>query len=280
MKTKLQVTVPGEPDRHYSVDTRAIVGKGPAADVSLDHAGVSQQHFRIKLGANNLDVRIAPGAAPLTYEGRPFAGGELPYGTDFYLARIRFSCLPPGKGTNSRVIPLLIACVVVIGGFTALSMFDQSAIQSVAGADDVEVTLFEEPAPCPQTDREGARRKADSLERAAHAKRERYRYDAHDGLDAGRLFGEASKCYEVAGDPAGKERVDGEGRAWRQRITEEFSAARLRLRTALQNGQLETALSAVVAMRRVLEGEATPYATWLAGKDRQLRTEINKTIKK
>lgn len=275
MKTKLQVTVPGEPDRHYPIDTRAIIGKGPTADVSLDQAvAVSKQHFRIKLGPNDLDVRIAPGAAPLTYEGRPFSGGAIPYGSDFYLDRIRFSCLPPNKGANNRLIPLVLACVLVIGGFIAVDMLGATTGASLA-SDDEEIVLFGEGEACPQTDPAGAARKGQSLELAARAKRERYRYDAHDGLDAGRLFAQASKCYALAGDQPSQERVDQEGQAWRQRVTEEFRAARLRLRTALQNGQLDVALTAVVAMRRVLAGEPHPYMAKLAAQERQLRSDLS-----
>lgn len=276
MKAKLQVTLPGEPDRHFPIDTRAIVGKGPTADVSLDNApGVVKQHFRVKLGADGLDVRLAPGASPLTFEGRPFSGGAVPYGVDFYLDRIRFSCMAPKKEGNSKVVPLAIACGVVVLGFGAMSIFADDSDLAV-DTDEKDVVLFDDSAACPATDPAGAARKGQSLELAARAKRERYRYDAHDGLDAGRLFAQASKCYALGGDPAGQKRVDEEGQAWRQRITEEFRAARLRLRTAMQNNQLEAALGAVTSMRRMLQGEDHPYAKTLLSQERQLKIEIEK----
>ena len=195
MKAKLQVTLPGEADRHFPIDTRAIVGKGPTADVSLDNApGVVKQHFRVKLGPNDLDVRLAPGASPLTFEGRPFSGGAVPYGADFYLDRIRFSCQQPKKEGSSKVVPLAIACGVVILGFAAMSMFGDDSGGLDVDTDEKDVVLFTDSAACPATDPAGAARKGASLELAARAKRERYRYDAHDGLDAGRLFAQASKC--------------------------------------------------------------------------------------
>ena len=58
MKTKLEVSMPGEADRHFPVDTRAVIGKGPTADISLDVPGVIAQHFRVKLGTNDVDVAI------------------------------------------------------------------------------------------------------------------------------------------------------------------------------------------------------------------------------
>jgi hypothetical protein len=274
MKTKLEVTLPGDPDRHFPIDTRAIVGKGPTADVSLDDSpGVVAQHFRIKLGPNDVDVRLAPGARPLTYEGRTFAGGPIPYGADFYLDRIRFSCPKPKAEGSSRTLPLLIACGVVVAGVTALFLVNDGQ-ETTAEENEQEVVLFPEAPPCPQSDANGAARKALSLEKAAEAKRERYRYEFHDGLDAGRLFAQASKCYAVVGDQAGVARVDAAGKAWRELVMGEFRAARLRLRTAIQNNQLEAALAAVVAMQRMLKGENVPYVAWLSLKERQLKLDL------
>jgi len=274
MKTKLEVTVPGEPDRQFPIDTRAIVGKGPTADVSLDESpGISAQHFRIKLGPNDVDVRLAPGARPLTYEGRTFSGGPIPYGADFYLERIRFSCPKPKAETNNKVLPLLIACVVAVGGVIVLFLLD-NAQETTTEANEQEVVLFAEAPPCPMSDVAGAARKAFSLEKAAEAKRERYRYSSHDGIDAGRLYAQASKCYALAGDQAGLARVEAAGKAWRDRVMDEFRAARLRLRTAIQNNQLDAALSSVVAMQRMLEGETVPYLAWLGTKERQLKMDL------
>jgi len=274
MKTKLEVSIPGEADRHFPVDTRAVIGKGPTADISLDVPGVIAQHFRVKLGTNDVDVRLAPGARPLAYEGHPFSGGAIPYGADFYLDRVRFCCVKPKQETNSKVLPLLLACVVVVGGVVAMMLANRNDLESTAEANEQEVVLFPEAPACPQADAAGAARRAFALEKAAAAKRERYRYAAHDGLDAGRLYAQASKCYLTAGDQAGKQRVDQAGDAWRQQLTEEFRAARLRLRTTLQDRDLNGALNAISSLRRILQGEAMPYATYLATTEREIQIEL------
>ena len=274
MKTKLEVSIPGEADRHFPIDTRAVVGKGPTADISLDVPGVIPQHFRVKLGPNDVDLRLAPGARPLAYEGRPFSGGAIPYGSDFYLDRVRFSCVKPKQETSSKLLPLLLACVVVVGGVFALLLSNQTELESSSAASEQEVVLFSEAPACPQTDAVGAARKALSLEKAAQTKRERYRYEAHDGLDAGRLYAQASKCYLVAGDQAGKQRVDNEGDDWRQQVTQEFRAARLRLRSALQNKDLNGALNAIGSLQRMLQGEPLPYTGYLASTQRQIQLEL------
>ena len=67
MKTKLEVSLPGEPDRHFPIDTRAIIGKGPTADVSLDVPGIIAQHFRVKLGVNELLATIVMNAIAVLF---------------------------------------------------------------------------------------------------------------------------------------------------------------------------------------------------------------------
>jgi hypothetical protein len=274
MKTKLEVSIPGEADRHFPIDTRAVVGRGPTADISLDVPGVIAQHFRVKLGPNDVDVRLAPGARPLAYEGRPFSGGAIPYGSDFYLDRVRFSCVKPKQETSSKLLPLLLACVVVVGGVFALLLSNRSDLETGSEANEVEVVLFPEAPDCPQADAPGAARKALSLEKAAQTKRERYRYSAHDGLDAGRLYAQAAKCYLTAGDQAGKQRVDREGDDWRAQVTQEFRAARLRLRSTLQDKDLNGALNAISSLQRMLDGEPLPYAGYLASTERQIQLEL------
>jgi hypothetical protein len=272
MKTKLEVSLPGEGSRYHPIEERTIVGSGSTADIALDVPGVTPQHFRIKLMPKHLDIRLAPGAGPLTYEGKPFAGGKVAYDTDFYLIQVRFNCSAPKTASTSRVVPLLGAVVVVLGllGY----MFMQQAAESASLPPEQEVDVFLGAQACPQPDAAGAARVAGRLEQAAIAKRERYMYDPHDGVEAGRLFSQASDCYAKSSDAAGKQRSDQSGQAWRQKVTEEFRAARLRLHTALQNEQFNVALAEVQVLRRFLRGEPNPYAEWLIQKERELRLKV------
>lgn len=279
MKTKLEVSLPGEADRHFPIETRAIIGKGPTADVSLDVPGIIAQHFRIKLGVSDVDVRLAPGARPLTYEGRPFSGGAVPYGSDFYLERIRFSCAKPKEEGGSKLLPLLLLCLVLAGGGVAFILTEQSQLDVAAVSSEQEIVLFPEAPACPPSDAAAAGRRAAGLERAAQTKRERYRYDAHDGLEAGRLYALAAKCFQAAGDAVNQQRVQQLGDAWRLEVTEDFRAARLRLRTALQDNDLNTALTAIAALQRLLAGEDIPYVSSLASTERQIQLELQRIRK-
>jgi hypothetical protein len=88
------------------------------------------------------------------------------------------------------------------------------------------------------------------------------------------LFPEAPAC--AASDPAAAAR-----RAinLEQQLTEEFRAARLRLQSALRDDDLDSALVAITALRKLLEGEDLPYAAYLSETERQIRLKIQRSKK-
>ena len=92
--------------------------------------------------------------------------------------RVRFCVPKPKQEKSNKLLPLLLACVVVVGGVFALMLSNQSDLEPSAEANEQDVVLFPEAPACPQTDPAAAARKAVSLEKAALAKRERYRYAA------------------------------------------------------------------------------------------------------
>jgi hypothetical protein len=189
---------------------------------------------------------------------------------------VRFSCVAPKAENNTRLLLLAGAAVLATGAVIALSLGGGGADYTTPTDELQPIELFEAAAPCPATEPAGAARRGEQLEQAAHAKRERYRFDAHDGLDAGRLFAQAANCYALSNDAESKARVEEVGNAWRQRVDEEFRADRLQLVSALQNKQDVAALAAVVSMRRILEGEPHPYATWLRKKELELKRALAK----
>jgi hypothetical protein len=270
MKTRLEIAIPGEGSRYHPIERQSVIGSGPGADVVLALPGLAAQHFRLELGARQLELRLAAGARPLRYEGKRFRGGKLAYGRDFYLDQVRFSCVAPGPAPRRRVLWLAPALVgaAALGGLALEHEHERGRSRTLAEP----IELFAATAPCPEHDPAVALRRAQRLERAAHAKKERHRYDPHDGVEAGRLYQQARACFEAAGDDAGRERTDGAGAALRARVLEELRAARLRLRAALADQQSDLALAEIGALRRLMRNEPHHYARWLEEKERELRS--------
>jgi hypothetical protein len=272
MQTRLEVAIPGEGSRYYPIEQRSVIGASADADVVLGVPGVAQHHFRLELGPGHVDVRLAPGARPLCYAGKRFVGGKLGYDQDFYLEQLRFNCRAPnGSSPRQRLVWLtlaLLAPALLIG-----LALPGPARDARLGAPDEAIELFATAPACPDSEPASALRHAERLEGAARAKRERHRYDPHDGVEAGRLYAEASACFERAGDARGRERTESAGAGWRARVTEELRAAQLRLRAALADQRTDAALRELAALRRLTKNEPHRYARWLEEKERALRSK-------
>jgi hypothetical protein len=271
MKTRLELAIPGEASRYHALEHGAVVGSGDGSDVVLDAPGVAAHHFRIELGARRLELKVAPGAGPLCYEGKRFKSGKINYGRDFYLAQVRFNCAVPARTTSPRRALWLALGIVLVTASAALALTREHDGAATRASED-PVELFGPAAPCAEQEPARARRRAERLERAARAKEERRRYDPHDGVEAGRLYAEATACFDTASDAAGRERNRERGSELRARVQEELRAARLRLRAALTDQRQERALLELAALRRLMKNEPHRYARWLQEKERALRS--------
>lgn len=269
MKAQLEIAIAGHASQSHPIERRVVVGAGPGADVVVTAPGVEAQHFRLVLTPRQLELRLAPGARPLRYEGKPFSGGRIAYERDFYLEHVRFNCRAPVRNTPRARWPWLLAFAAASAGGGAVLAGTTDAAHEPTREDGVE--LFGDDSSCPEQEPTAARRHAQRSEHAAQAKLERRRYDPHDGVAAGRLYAEAAACFATAGDEAERERSERMGDAVRTRVMEELRAAQIRLRAALGDEQHAWALEEIMGLRRLLRGEAQQYARWLGEKERELR---------
>lgn len=105
-------------------------------------------------------------------------------------------------------------------------------------------------------------------EQAAIAKAERYAFDAHDGVDAVRLYGLSSSCYAQAGDQAASRRTRAAEAGWRSKLDATYQSHRLRLRLALDRGANDDAYLQAHALRTLLRTQTGPYVEWLSAIER------------
>lgn len=269
MKTTLEIAIAGQASQSHPIERRVVVGAGPGADLVVPAPGVEARHFQLTLAPRHLELKLAPGARPLRHDGKPFSGGRLPYERDFYLEHVRFHCAAPGGAARRGRWPwlLVLAAASAAGGVLLARSRDDGRVT----AQHERLELFAGAARCPEQQPDAARRHAERSERAAQAKRERRRYDPHDGVVAGRLYAEAAACFATAGDDAERERSERVGAELRGRVTEELRAAQIRLRAALADEHDQRALEAIVALGRLLRGEPYEYARWLAEREREVR---------
>ncbi len=110
--------------------------------------------------------------------------------------------------------------------------------------------------------------RASEAEQSALAKAERYAFDAHDGVDAVRLYGLAQSCYAQGGDSASAQRARKAQDGWTQRMNGEYQSHRLRLRLALDRGATTDAYREAHGLTAMLRGHTGPYLEWLSSIER------------
>lgn len=272
MSALLEVARPGAASRQHPLGARTWVGSAERANVRVEAPGLCPRHFVIVLGPRAVEVRLARGAAPLTRQGEPFRGGRLAYGEDFYFGALRFNCWAPRR---SRARLALVAGVLVAAlPIVVAAGFPRAAEPSPARrAAPLALAPFAVLPQCPHGDPTRAERDGRRLEAAARAKRERYRFEPYDGVMAGRWYAQAEDCFARANAPEPQARMAAEGSAWREQVTSDLRAAALRLEAALGSGEHGRALEEIRALLRVTRNEPSPYASWLARKERELSRE-------
>ncbi len=257
MKATLKASRAGEPERRFQIVERAIIGSGSDSAIRFEDAQMLGQHFSVKPMDDGVKLRLAHGAPPMMHEGKDFVGGLIPYDADFFVGAYRFTVARTesvvGKGGPSPVILVAAAAAVAI---MVLSFFAPEKVDGSA-ANEIKIPELFGPVPCGAAEGQPLHR-AHEAERGAAAKQERYVFDPHDGVLAGRLLAEASSCYGKAGDADGAKRTAEAGIRWQERVRTDITAARLRLELALENKDLPRALDNVRELLKLLHGEALP----------------------
>jgi hypothetical protein len=112
-------------------------------------------------------------------------------------------------------------------------------------------------------------------ERLATAKRKRYPFDGHDGLASLPLFQEASACFRNAGRIQDAQRASGEFTSFERKLSEDYAALQLQLRTARSARQYSEALHVTRDLEALISGRPNDaYSEWLADVHRELERKL------
>ncbi|HVW25512.1 MAG TPA: hypothetical protein VHC69_09085 [Polyangiaceae bacterium] len=271
MKRYVEVHLPGlGSERHELVEEEQVLGTGPDAGVRVDpRSQLRARHLELTIAATGVRVVVAAGIdGAFFFEGAERTHAFVPWGEEIFLGNVRLTFLETAEAERPSPILLGLAPVALLIG---MSVFKAMACE-VPSARTVEApNLFDERVTCRERDPQVAEHRAREAERAAHAKAERFAFAFRDGVEAGRLFQESRACFETVGLESDVARVNDESRGWIGRVNDEYAAARLRLRVALDHRRYAEALEAAKELRALLgDRQSTPYAEWLAELEREL----------
>jgi len=215
----------------------------------------------------------APGM--FLFNGLTLRTALIPWGGEVFWEQSRLTFLQEAKAKKPSALVLLaaLAALLALGFAVAKGAPGSSPVTAEVEAP----TLAAKPQPgCPDTDPAMAQRRAREAERAARVKREQFAFELADGARAMALLAEAAACYGTAGLADERTRVEADLDAWSQRVSERYSAARLRLQVARDQGRATEALAAVRELRRLLHGSPGPYVDWLESLRRDLEIKQRK----
>jgi hypothetical protein len=271
MKRYVEVHAPGVgSERHELTDDTVVLGTGSDATVRVDRRSLlHSRHLELMTTATGVSVTLAPGVdGAFVFEGSDRKSAFVPWGEEVFLGNVRLTFLETAEAERPSPVLLGVAplALLVIG----FSVFKAVTRDTPSGRSVDAPVLFDERVTCSEHDRQVAEHRAREAERAAQAKAERFAFAFRDGVEAGRLFLEAHACFESLGLTNDASRLDDQSRRWIARVNEEYSAARLRLRVALDHRGYAEALTATKELRAFLTGGDGPYAEWLADLEREL----------
>lgn len=272
MKRYVEVHLPGlGSERHELAEEAQVLGTGPDASVRVDsRSQLRARHLELTIAGTGVRVVVAAGIdGAFFFEGAERTRAFVPWGEEVFLGNIRLTFLEAAEAERSSPILLGLAPIALL--LIGLSVF-KALGREVPSSRSVEPpNLFDERVTCRERDPQVAEHHAREAERAAQAKAERFAFAFRDGVDAGRLFQESGACFEAVGLTTEVARVNDESRGWIGRVNDEYAAARLRLRVALDHRRFAEALDAAKELRALLaDRQSTPYAEWLADLEREL----------
>jgi hypothetical protein len=277
LKQFVEIHTPGSAtERHEIVGAEARIGSGASCTIRPNNAAAFQaEHVRLVPSDAGCRVGLMPGAAgTLMHAGAPQSEFVVPWGDEVFLGGVRFTFLLEA-GQSGRPRPALLAVAAVVLTLTAVVFARSSDTEDVSSRELEPPALLQHSAECPESDLTRVDAVAAQTERSALAKEERSAFMVADGAQALALLSESEACYRVAGKVEDSERIRAELLRWTARMNEEYAAARLLLRLALEHQRWGEALETVEHVQALLVDHAKePYTEWLTG----LRNELERKV--
>lgn len=225
-------------------------------------------------------VTLLPGALTrtLSHHGRNVQTALVAWGDDAFVGAIRLTFLQEAR--KNRFTVLMVA-LVLIGLIPLFSAFFGDKMKSSGVSAVQPPPLFADPAACPQSQATGLPQFAGELERRAWAKQERSPFFVAESIEAVKLLRAARACYLKSGDESAASRLTKLLKSWTDRLNEDYAAARLRLRLAMQHERWADALKAVTLLETLGAAQTEhEYTVWLGRLRRDLELQLTRQKKK
>lgn len=246
---------------------RILVGSGSHCDIRLPLESAGWEHVVITQEDGRIVARSV-GTGQMAVDGEGKREAEL---NESSTIRIDTTTLTLRKITVEEVKKKKSSTGTTFAGVLALLLLSSALfILKTAAARGNDVAppppdLFDKFVPtC--TERQAAIPLALEKLSLAKAKRERFRFYPHDGVEGVRHFKVAAACFDDGRMPAEAEAARNDAAMLEAEVRDAFHSSRVRLERALVRKDARTALDQVKLQRELLveNKEAEAYCRWLA----------------
>jgi hypothetical protein len=277
MEPILEILRPdGSTERHMLGAEQVILGRHPRSGIAIPSAyELEAEHMMIMPRREGCWISVAEGArTPATVAGQHFVSGMLPWGSELGVGSLLLRVMeaPPQVAApkQSQVsLPTVLLSVALLG--VAAWLFLRPADDRLPGMTSAPPPpLFSDKAACP-VERAASLPRAKEAADAASARRDRYAFDAQDGIQAVELYAVAAACFSAAGQDAEAERARTSGQQLLDRIQEDYRTRRLGLQRALEYRRTRQALVETRGLLALVSHLDDPYTAWLRSLERHLR---------
>jgi hypothetical protein len=268
----LEVQAPGCQAEQYELKTGVVsVGYGEGAELAVAAPPLLPRHVALEVQSEGVRAHLLAGVdGNMVFEGLQLRETMVPWGAEIFVNGVRLSFLAVER-SQRKVHPLLV--LALGGALIALGwQGGGAAAEASHGVAAVEPPALTMPVtPCSESDPLLALERGRREELAASAKRERYPFDASEGLRSLERLQIARACFGNAGAAAEAGRVEQASESLQRSLDEDLAAWRLRLERAVQQDRPREALKAITGLDALVSplGES-PYRAWLRDERRRL----------
>lgn len=270
------VLADGTVHRYPISGKRTILGRSPAADISISSDELESEHILLMPNKDGLWVSVSKRArTPLLVDGQQFNHGVLPWGTHARLGALKLVLVHEHSSSNRK--PLKISPAIVVLGVLVFSLVIWSL-----GEHNQKTSYMEAPAAPPLFDTANhcsnlkGRAEARALDLAAQAdaKAQRSVFAPHDGIAAVKLYHEAEICFRTSGFGQQAQTLVAKREILQRQINEDYVASRLRLDTLRKQQEWKKALAELAYLKALLSEQRNRYTDWLAQIERHVQMQL------
>jgi len=287
----VEVIVPDQSPQFVELaGTHVVVGSAITCQVVIERADVAREHLLLQPRPDGCFVATARGVqlAP-TVKGAPVERGIVPWGSELLLAGARLvlhdgavsmdlrkagRAAGSGTGEKPQISPVVLVAIAVVIPLLGWMILRKPVEESVR-LDVAAPALFDDlNRACPQSDSAQARGLADESLRQAIAKAERMPFHIQDGIEAVGAYATAAACYRAVGDTDRAQQQMVAAGVLSTTINDEFYNHRFRLDRALEQDNVDDALTEARLLGYMVAHRTGPYLSMLTALERRLALQL------